>query len=163
MSNAYLVNPTGSPEVCYRGNAIASAQVLGTGTTTLSFDTSVVSTPTVLVSGNSIFTINTTGLYNLAAQINAVASGGAAWTVLQKLLFIEVTRSAVAIVVSGESHNITNGSNFLSGVDAVHYLIAGDEIRFKFTQTTTAGTVTNTPTIATGGGTYALISLLRTI
>jgi hypothetical protein len=161
MSNAYLVNPTGAPEVCYRGSLLASTQALGNGTTTLTFDNSVTSTPTVIVSGNSIFTINTTGMYDLGCAINVATSG--TWTDNAKRLFVEITRSSTAYVASGVTKNITSGISFISNIGVKHYLIAGDQIRFKFFQTLSTGTTTNTPTIATGGGTYAYISLLRTI
>jgi hypothetical protein len=168
MSVAYLVNPSVGPETAYYGVEVAATQTLENGATpvNLSFTKAVSTTPLVTLTNAatpafSSFTINSSGIYNLGVQINAVQSG--TWTVLTQKLFIEVTRSSTAYILSGTSTSIPSATGFLMNIDGVHSLLSGDVIRFRFLHTLASGSTANTATLNTGGGTYAFITLLKSV
>ena len=124
----------------------STAQNLTSGNTDLSFDSTgswnndggyITHT-----SGTADFTVVQTGLYQL--EFNAtILANGATWTNTLKSIGIDITRSPIAEqAIIAQSANIASANNYAQAVSATYYLVAGDVINLRISNTYATGTPT---------------------
>ena len=147
INNVSTINGVAYPQTVKQATYYNSvAQNLTSGNTDLSFDSTGAWNNAggyiTHTNGTTNFTVVQTGLYQLEFTASILANG-ATWTTTLKSIGIDITRSPIAEqAIIGQSANIVTTTNYGQNVSATFYLVAGDVINLRISNTYASGTPT---------------------